>query len=287
VLPPESFFVVDREGPLVEGELERAAAWGREVAPRLQGATPDRRAFDRRLYRRWIWANGWSELVGLGATALLGWWVIRSTGEPSSVLAVLGTALLAVAGGTLLEGVLVGYAQARALRPSLPALSGGSWIIATAVGAGVAWALGMIPSTVMTLAGASSAGGQPPPAWLAGPAQYLLAALMGLVLGVVLGFPQALVLRRYTRRWRRWIPANALAWALGMPIVFAGAGLAPVNAGLAPVIATVGLTCLVAGLVVGATHGVVLAGLLASRAGTLASGEWATGGKEEEGAGRA
>jgi flavodoxin I len=28
---PESFFVVSREGPLEEGELERAAAWAREV----------------------------------------------------------------------------------------------------------------------------------------------------------------------------------------------------------------------------------------------------------------
>jgi flavodoxin I len=31
VTPPQSFFVVSREGPLEEGELERAAAWAREV----------------------------------------------------------------------------------------------------------------------------------------------------------------------------------------------------------------------------------------------------------------
>lgn len=28
VAPPESFFVVDSEGPLTDGELERARAWG-------------------------------------------------------------------------------------------------------------------------------------------------------------------------------------------------------------------------------------------------------------------
>ncbi len=33
--PPQSFFVVSREGPLEPGELERAAAWGREVLDRL------------------------------------------------------------------------------------------------------------------------------------------------------------------------------------------------------------------------------------------------------------
>jgi menaquinone-dependent protoporphyrinogen IX oxidase len=38
VAPPESFFVLDREGPLAEGEVERAAAWGRIVAAKLGAA---------------------------------------------------------------------------------------------------------------------------------------------------------------------------------------------------------------------------------------------------------
>ncbi len=33
VAPPESFFVSDSEGPLVEGELERAGAWGASLLP--------------------------------------------------------------------------------------------------------------------------------------------------------------------------------------------------------------------------------------------------------------
>jgi hypothetical protein len=32
VAPPESFFVLDSPGPLADGELERAAAWARELA---------------------------------------------------------------------------------------------------------------------------------------------------------------------------------------------------------------------------------------------------------------
>ena len=31
-LPPEGFYVEDTEGPLLEGELERAAEWGRKIA---------------------------------------------------------------------------------------------------------------------------------------------------------------------------------------------------------------------------------------------------------------
>ena len=32
VMPPEGFYVTGTEGPLVEVELERAAAWGRQIA---------------------------------------------------------------------------------------------------------------------------------------------------------------------------------------------------------------------------------------------------------------
>ena len=31
-VPPEGFFVIDREGPLKEGELERAKEWGRKIS---------------------------------------------------------------------------------------------------------------------------------------------------------------------------------------------------------------------------------------------------------------
>jgi hypothetical protein len=48
---------------------------------------------------------------------------------------------------------------------------------------------------------------------------YLLAAAMGLVLGPVLGVPQWWVLRRHVAHAWWWIPANAAAWALGMPVI--------------------------------------------------------------------
>ena len=34
-VPPEGFYVGDAEGPLLEGELERAAEWGRQIAAML------------------------------------------------------------------------------------------------------------------------------------------------------------------------------------------------------------------------------------------------------------
>jgi hypothetical protein len=97
--------------------------------------------------------------------------------------------------------------------------------------------------------------------------QYLLAAGLGFALGPLLGAPQALVLRRYATRTSRWILANALAWATGMPLVFAGAGHVPAEAGPGPIVALAALTCLTTGIVVGAVHGVVLVRMLPGRTG--------------------
>lgn len=37
VSPPEPFYVKGKKGPLKEGELERAASWGKEISKRCQG----------------------------------------------------------------------------------------------------------------------------------------------------------------------------------------------------------------------------------------------------------
>jgi flavodoxin len=37
-VPPEGFYVADTEGPLLDGELERAAAWAGRIAAALQSA---------------------------------------------------------------------------------------------------------------------------------------------------------------------------------------------------------------------------------------------------------
>lgn len=40
VAPPESFFVLDADGPLADGELERAAAWARSLAATVGEPVP-------------------------------------------------------------------------------------------------------------------------------------------------------------------------------------------------------------------------------------------------------
>lgn len=207
-------------------------------------------------WRRWVAANSLAEMIGLGASLLLwGLFVFGLEGRIGPILA----ALIVVLGSTLIEGSAVGLAQWSVLRRRLPALTWQGWLVVTAVGALVAWTLGMVPSTVM----AANAGATiEPPAEMSDLLTYSLAAGMGIVLGAVLGAPQWWVLRRYLPHAGWWVPANMLAWAVGMPVVFLGMSLAP-EAGVtvAFVLALLG-TLAVAGALVGAVHGVVLVWLL-------------------------
>jgi hypothetical protein len=36
VVPAEGFFIKDKEGPLKDGELERATAWGQQIVAKLK-----------------------------------------------------------------------------------------------------------------------------------------------------------------------------------------------------------------------------------------------------------
>jgi hypothetical protein len=74
----------------------------------------------------------------------------------------------------------------------------------------------------------------------------------------VLSFAQWLVLRKKVKQAGWWIPANMLAWLVGMPIIFWGIdaaqkGQPPLQA----VLLLAGVLCLT-GAVVGAIHGAFL-----------------------------
>ena len=91
------------------------------------------------IYGRWIAANGWSEALGLGTTLALGWRIAPSLERATGVLTVLAGALAAVLMGMVLEGVVVGAAQGAVVHRALPTLSRRSWVLATVLGAGIAW----------------------------------------------------------------------------------------------------------------------------------------------------
>lgn len=222
---------------------------------------------ERALWGRWVIANAVGEGIGLGGSFLVGAGIVSVLGAQLGPWADVGAALLAVALGTFFEGVIVGYAQWRVLRGPLPAVSRASWVWATAIGAGVAWLLGMVPSTVASLVIAPTGpnGGDAPPLTPEEPALgivLLAAAALGLVLGPVLASAQFVVLRRHVEHAGWWIPANGVAWALALPLTYLGPS-AMIDVGVNALGVGILLACVVgAGAVVGVVHGWVLVRLL-------------------------
>jgi hypothetical protein len=229
-----------------------------QVPAERQVATAARRG-RRRLWGRWVGANAWAEVVGLGASGAAAALVLpRADG---TALRAFGGAALVVMVAGLAEGGIVGWAQHRVLRSPLPDLALRRWVGATVIGALLAWALGMVPSTLVAMAGAGSTemAEFDPPLLL----QLGCAVALGLVAGPILGGAQALVLRDHVPRAWRWLPANAAAWAVGMPLVFLVAGGVPPSWPPVVIAAVAALTLAIVGAVVGAIHGAVLVRMLA------------------------
>jgi len=166
------------------------------------------------MLERWITVTVLGEAIGFGGAMALGRAVVARLGEPTGPLAELYVFGLSATAG-LVEGACLGLAQWLVLRRIFPRLPLRSWVLATAIGAALAWVLGM---------GAGTHGpSEPPPAIVIA----VLAIAGGLVLGAVLGAAQALVLRRHSDAGGPWILASAVGWTLGLLFAFAGVALTP------------------------------------------------------------
>jgi hypothetical protein len=121
----------------------------------------------------------------------------------------------------------------------------------------------MVPSTIVALT--SSSGPAQPSAEPTAVVQVLLAAGLGLVAGPILGAAQWGVLRRFVDHAGRWLWANALAWAVGMPLIVLGMDLVPWTGHPLVVVLWIYTICAVAGVAVGAVHGSILLQLLRHR----------------------
>lgn len=212
----------------------------------------------RTLWLQWVGANAFGELAGLGGVVVAVAALASLQASPSPLVLFAGMVALGA-----MEGAVVGASQWLVVRQVLSALHARVWIAATALGAAAAWALGMLPSTIMTIAG--STGPQSAPPDIPTAAQVGLAAALGAVAGAVLAVFQWRALRRHVRHAIWWIPANAVAWALGMPLLFRIAGSAPPE-GVTAAFAVEALVWIAAvGGVVGAVHGLSLVRLVFPR----------------------
>lgn len=210
------------------------------------------------LYLRWIGANALGELLGLGATFAVGIGLFSGLADSPDLLPVLLTAVLMAASGVI-EGSIVGWLQWRVLRMPLPQITRRAWVLATIYGAVIAWGLGAIPMTFASLSAPADAGAvQEPDAGL----MLLMEVLMGLAAGLVLAFFQWRVLRRAVRQAWVWLPANSLAWGLGMPLIFKAVDRAQNATSLAQAVFIFALHLLFTGALAGAVHGLALIWLI-------------------------
>ncbi|MBN1400543.1 MAG: hypothetical protein JXA74_06880, partial [Anaerolineae bacterium] len=214
-----------------------------------------------RLWARWVLANTVGKLLGLGATFAIGAGLFSGLADaPGLGPALLSAALMTATGA--LEGAIVGLAQWSVLQRALAGVQRRAWVVATILGAVVAWLLGSIPMTLTSLSSEtpSSAGQEPPQAVV-----LALAAAMGLAAGLILSAWQWRALRRHASGAWRWLPANALAWAVGMPLIFAGVDWAQKAGSVAGAVLVMAGCIALAGALVGAIHGVALVTLAGAR----------------------
>ena len=212
----------------------------------------------RRLWLRWIVANAFGELFGLGLTFVItGLAFSKLDGQQTSVSIMLSFGF-AVASGAV-EATIVGLAQWWAMYAWFPAIERFAWWRGTLIGALIAYVLGYLPSTLMSMgeAATTSSPVAEPPQWVV----LLLAAGMGAVGGAVLSFAQWLVMRGKVNRAGLWIPANLLAWIFGMPLIFWGIDLAFKMAAIWQSVLVMAGSLLAAGAIVGAIHGWFLVSL--------------------------
>jgi hypothetical protein len=206
------------------------------------------------MWVRWVVANAVGELVGLGVASILALalatLVTSLGGSLSAMIVVLGMVIF----GTF-EGAVVGIAQSLVLRRIWSVIGVKSWVLATMLGAFIAWSLGAIPSSAIDFANGQSSSAEPAisPLFF-----YGLAAGFGALLGLILSLPQWFVLRRHLCRSGVWLPANSLAWSVGMPVIFFGASSVPDGAGFSIVVVMILVTVTAAGVLVGAIHGLAL-----------------------------
>jgi hypothetical protein len=146
--------------------------------------------------RRWVVVVTIGEWLGFAAPATVGALLFDAAG------AVLLPSLLAAG---VVEGLLLGAAQWLVLRSNLPRLSLARWAGLTAVGAAVAYAVGLLPSTLYETWSAWSAA-----------SQVVFFVVIGSILLAAIGTAQWVELRRHVPGSRRWIVGTAGAWAAAL-----------------------------------------------------------------------
>jgi hypothetical protein len=190
------------------------------------------------LWERWILATSIAEIISFGIIGIVSI-AVSHVGYIQGTYTLIGT----------LEGMILGFAQWLILKRYIHHST--RWIIATVVGGLFAWFTGLTITSLMALVYT----GVSDKTKILGFFEGLF--LLGASLGTILGFCQWLVIKNQIRTSMWWIPANAVAWSLGLFIAYLGAGMVEESFSLRTVLFTV-VTGTAMGAVIGGITGTVL-----------------------------
>lgn len=151
------------------------------------------------LWRRWFVAVTLGEILGFAVPALAGAAVADPGWGAFGIAPFVQASVIVTAG--VVEGTILGLAQAYALRSWLPEISTAAWARATAGGAAIAWMIGALP----IIAGERILTWHP-----------VVLGVLGALLLASMGALQWRLLRRHLSRAGRWIPATAGAWLVAL-----------------------------------------------------------------------
>jgi hypothetical protein len=202
-----------------------------------------------KLWLPWVEANIVGDFVGLAAAGILAGaaaWSARLLIGPLTGTVMLAILVLAA----LVEGALVGLSQWLVLQNYVEKLTGKVWVLATSVGAGIAWIIG----TRLVDAGFVP---EVEPRLL-----VVNGAIFGFVVGATVGVAQWLALRHLVERAGWWVLANIAAWTLGLMTFFGVVSFAETQTRIVVVVFIWILSGFLGGLVAAAIHGLALLGLL-------------------------
>ncbi|CAM3907710.1 hypothetical protein [Smaragdicoccus niigatensis] len=146
----------------------------------------------------WIRTVTLAEFVGFSAPAIAGALTVN--------IAEWIAFLILISAGTL-EGLVLGIGQGSVAKHALPRFPRRAWVSATALGAGLAWLVAMLPSIFGDQLSQAST-----------PTRIAVVALVGTIAVLSLSVPQWLVLRHVSHRASEWIAGSALGWCAGLTV---------------------------------------------------------------------
>jgi hypothetical protein len=203
---------------------------------------------------RWMLLCAGAELLGIASAATWYGGVHATLGEPEPLMLRL-VAWLLMSLAAIPEGLILGGLQAIGVKVFIPAASARRWILATIFVGLLGWGIGtFIPMFIVTETPGAAA--PDPTSELAG--VMIFAAGFGLLIGAVFGAAQAWGLPRGGgRRWS-WTIANAVGWAVALPMIYGAANIATEVPRWAAKLAIWAAGGCVAGLLIGIVTGVAL-----------------------------